>query len=73
MGNMKFEMPNDYGIYLHDTPVKENFAKAEPLDQQWLRAAPGLSPLRQLGVRLVPQPATNREQGSTCPSRCRCS
>ena len=26
MGEMKFEMPNDYGIYLHDTPMKEKFA-----------------------------------------------
>jgi L,D-transpeptidase YcbB len=26
MGEMKFEMPNDYGIYLHDTPQKEKFA-----------------------------------------------
>ncbi len=25
MGKMKFEMPNDYGIYLHDTPHKELF------------------------------------------------
>ena len=25
MGAMKFEMPNDYGIYLHDTPHKELF------------------------------------------------
>jgi len=25
MGEMKFEMPNDYGIYLHDTPKKELF------------------------------------------------
>jgi murein L,D-transpeptidase YcbB/YkuD len=29
MGAMKFEMPNDYGIYLHDTPHKELFAKDE--------------------------------------------
>jgi murein L,D-transpeptidase YcbB/YkuD len=29
MGEMKFEMPNDYGIYLHDTPHKELFAKDE--------------------------------------------
>lgn len=29
MGAMKFEMPNDYGIYLHDTPTKELFAKAD--------------------------------------------
>jgi L,D-transpeptidase YcbB len=27
MRNMKFEMPNDYGIYLHDTPHAELFAK----------------------------------------------
>ena len=26
MGEMKFEVPNDYGIYLHDTPHKELFA-----------------------------------------------
>jgi murein L,D-transpeptidase YcbB/YkuD len=26
MGAMKFEMPNDFGIYLHDTPLKEKFA-----------------------------------------------
>jgi len=29
MRNMKFEMPNDYGIYLHDTPHPELFAEAE--------------------------------------------
>lgn len=29
MGNMKFEMPNDYGIYLHDTPNKELFGQAD--------------------------------------------
>ena len=32
MGEMKFEMPNDYGIYLHDTPVKELFAN----DDRWI-------------------------------------
>lgn len=32
MGEMKFEMPNDYGIYLHDTPHKELFAE----DARWL-------------------------------------
>jgi len=32
MGEMKFEMPNDYGIYLHDTPHKELFAQ----DDRWL-------------------------------------
>jgi len=29
MRNMKFEMPNDYGIYLHDTPHDELFAQDE--------------------------------------------
>ena len=32
MGEMKFEMPNDYGIYLHDTPNKELFAQ----DDRWI-------------------------------------
>ncbi len=32
MGAMKFEMPNDYGIYLHDTPHKELFDKTD----RWL-------------------------------------
>jgi murein L,D-transpeptidase YcbB/YkuD len=32
MGEMKFEMPNDFGIYLHDTPHKELFAQ----DNRWL-------------------------------------
>lgn len=32
MRNMKFEMPNDYGIYLHDTPHMELFAK----NDRWL-------------------------------------
>jgi murein L,D-transpeptidase YcbB/YkuD len=29
MGAMKFEMRNDFGIYLHDTPHKELFAQAD--------------------------------------------
>ena len=29
MGEIKFETPNEYGIYLHDTPNKELFAKAD--------------------------------------------
>jgi len=29
MGAMKFEMPNDFGIYLHDTPHKELFSQEE--------------------------------------------
>ncbi len=29
MGEVKFETPNQYGIYLHDTPGKQAFAKAD--------------------------------------------
>lgn len=29
MGKMKFDMANDYGIYLHDTPQKEAFSLAD--------------------------------------------
>ena len=29
MRNMKFQMPNDFGIYLHDTPHPELFAQSE--------------------------------------------
>jgi L,D-transpeptidase YcbB len=32
MGEMKFETPNEYGIYLHDTPNKELFAQ----EDRWL-------------------------------------
>ena len=32
MGDVKFMMPNDYGIYLHDTPDKSLFAK----DERWI-------------------------------------
>jgi murein L,D-transpeptidase YcbB/YkuD len=32
MGAMKFEMPNDFGIYLHDSPHKELFAERD----RWL-------------------------------------
>jgi murein L,D-transpeptidase YcbB/YkuD len=32
MGNIKFMLPNDFGIYLHDTPEKSHFAKGD----QWI-------------------------------------
>ena len=32
MGEVKFETPNQYGIYLHDTPNKDLFAK----DNRWI-------------------------------------
>jgi murein L,D-transpeptidase YcbB/YkuD len=32
MGMIKFMLPNDFGIYLHDTPEKDHFTKGE----QWI-------------------------------------
>jgi L,D-transpeptidase YcbB len=62
MGNMKFEMPNDYGIYLHDTPHKELFAKQD----RWLsNGCVRLQDYRRFATWVfggVPQPATPREQ-----------
>jgi len=62
MGEMKFEMPNDYGIYLHDTPHKELFAQ----DDRWLsNGCVRLEDYRRFASWVfprVPQPATPREQ-----------
>ena len=63
MGEMKFEMPNDYGIYLHDTPHKELF------DDQNRWVSNGCVRLQDyqrfagwvFGGR-VPQPTSQREQ-----------
>jgi murein L,D-transpeptidase YcbB/YkuD len=63
MGRMKFEMPNDYGIYLHDTPHKELFSE----NDRWV--SNGCVRLQDyqrfagwvFGGR-VPQPTSQREQ-----------
>lgn len=62
MGEMKFEMPNDFGIYLHDTPVKELFAK----DDRWIsNGCVRLQDYRRFATWVFgnpPQPSSAREQ-----------
>jgi murein L,D-transpeptidase YcbB/YkuD len=62
MGNMKFEMPNDYGIYLHDTPNKELFATNE----RWVsNGCVRLEDYRRFATWVfgdVPQPASPGEE-----------
>ena len=67
MGEMKFEMPNDYGIYLHDTPVKELFAK----DDRWIsNGCVRLEDYRRFATWVfgrAPQPTSAREQRIDLP------
>jgi murein L,D-transpeptidase YcbB/YkuD len=67
MGDMKFEMPNDYGIYLHDTPHKELFAKDERhLSNGCIR----LSDYRRFAEWVfgrMPQATSSREQEFQLP------
>jgi len=62
MRNMKFEMPNDFGIYLHDTPHPELFAK----NDRWLsNGCVRLQDYRRFATWVfgyVPQGTTGREQ-----------
>jgi len=62
MGKMKFEMPNDYGIYLHDTPHKELFDDQD----RWLsNGCIRLEDYKRFATWVfggVPQPSTSREQ-----------
>ncbi|WP_395623208.1 L,D-transpeptidase family protein [Sphingomonas daechungensis] len=67
MRNMKFEMPNDYGIYLHDTPHDELFAK----NDRWLsNGCVRLQDYRRFATWVfgrVPQPSTQYEQTFPLP------
>ena len=67
MGEMKFEMPNDYGIYLHDTPLKELFAK----DDRWIsNGCVRLEDYRRFATWTfgrVPQPSGKTEQAFQVP------
>jgi murein L,D-transpeptidase YcbB/YkuD len=62
MGKMKFEMPNDFGIYLHDTPHKELFAK----NDRWLsNGCVRLEDYQRFATWVfgrMPQPTSQREQ-----------
>jgi murein L,D-transpeptidase YcbB/YkuD len=67
MGDMKFEMPNDYGIYMHDTPHKELFAEDERhLSNGCIR----LSDYRRFASWVfggMPQTTSSREQEFPLP------
>ena len=67
MGEMKFEMPNDYGIYLHDTPLKEKFA----LENRWIsNGCVRLEDWRRFASWVFPRPpldAQGREQRIDLP------
>jgi L,D-transpeptidase YcbB len=62
MGKIKFEIPNDYGIYLHDSPEKDLFAKT---DRHLSNGCIRLSDYRRFADWVfggVPQASTPREQ-----------
>jgi L,D-transpeptidase YcbB len=66
MGMMKFEMPNDYGIYLHDTPLKEKFAGDRWISNGCVR----LEDYRRFATWVfgrMPQPTSSREQRIDLP------
>jgi len=67
MGNMKFEMPNDFGIYLHDTPHKELFAG----NYRWVsNGCVRLQDYRRFATWVfgdVPQAASEREETFELP------
>jgi len=67
MGAMKFEMPNDYGIYLHDTPRKELFAESN----RWIsNGCVRLEDYRRFASWVfgrVPQPTSPVEQRFDLP------
>lgn len=67
MGDMKFEIPNDYGIYLHDTPHKDLFAKD---DRHLSNGCIRLSDYKRFASWVfggVPQASTGREQTFQLP------
>ena len=67
MGNMKFEMPNDFGIYLHDTPNKDLFAG----NDRWVsNGCVRLQDYRRFATWVfgnVPQAASAREEKFELP------
>jgi len=69
MRNMKFEMPNDYGIYLHDTPHTELFAESE---RHLSNGCVRLQDYRRFATWVfgyVPQPTSQFEQVFELPRR----
>ncbi len=70
MGKMKFEMPNDYGIYLHDTPLKEKFAGDRWISNGCVRLEDYQRFARWV-FGYVPNSATRRSSASICRGRSR--
>ncbi|MEO5774789.1 MAG: L,D-transpeptidase family protein [Sphingomicrobium sp.] len=67
MGAMKFEMPNDFGIYLHDTPHKELFTEEE---RHLSNGCVRLADYRRFATWVfgnVPQGTTGREEKIDLP------
>ena len=67
MGEMKFEMPNDFGIYLHDSPHKELFSAEE---RHLSNGCVRLSDYRRFANWVfgrMPQPSSPREQKFDLP------
>ena len=62
MGEMKFEMPNDFGIYLHDTPHKELFSQADRWQSNGCIRLEDYKSFTTWVFGRVPQPTTDREQ-----------
>jgi murein L,D-transpeptidase YcbB/YkuD len=67
MGKMKFEMPNEFGIYLHDTPHKELFGETD----RWVsNGCIRLEDYKRFASWVfggVPHPGTSREQTFPVP------
>ena len=67
MRNMKFEMPNDYGIYLHDTPHPELFSQDERHLSNGCVRLEDYQRFARWVFGYVPQGTTGREQAFALP------
>ena len=67
MRNMKFEMPNDFGIYLHDTPHPELFAQDERHLSNGCVRLEDYQRFARWVFGYVPQGTTGREQAFPLP------
>lgn len=67
MGKMKFEISNDYGIYLHDTPHKELFGEADRWVSNGCIRLEDYKRFASWVFGAVPQPSTSREQTFEVP------
>ena len=72
MGRIKFMMPNDLGVYLHDTPLRDLLRRADRHESSGcvrLEDAPRLARWLFEGRRR--SPTARRSSASICPRRCR--